>query len=1303
MEKTLVMLENNSFSSNLSTSQNKTNKRVVKLSSLLVMSLLLLLSPILVSAQAVSGVTGVVTDPSGAVVPGAQVVLLDTKTSRELTTTTNDQGVYVFNNVSPGGGYRLTFTSQGFQTSVLNDVQLGIGRTETHDAQLTAGNVSATVEIESTAGDVTLNTTDPSIGNVIGERQLRELPIQIRGSPAALIGLQPGVVGNNIGAGVSGDNRVGSVAGARADQGNITVDGIDANDVTTGQAFATVANAPIDSIQEFRAVSANPNASEGRSSGGQIQLATKSGTNDYHGNTYIYYRSDKFAANEFFNNRNGVARPLLQRRQFGGSLGGPLHFLNFGEGGSVVKSGRDRLFFFFNFEGRRDDSQVSASRTVPLQHYREGRIAYIRATDPSGATCPATSRLDNNPNCIGFLTQSQIATLDPRGIGANAALLSFINSRYPQANDLTGGDGINTGLFRFNAPNQRADNIYTTRIDGNISDAQKIFGRLTVTRRDSTNSVQLFPGDQDQVQFQDRSYAFAIGHSWVISPRFFNQATVGVSRSQNFFVPAQSPSFPNSFGAGGVLTAPFASMSYQDRIVTVPTIRDDATWTTGSHTFQFGGQYKPITQNPSLTNDFNFVTLGIGGTTSQLNPTLRPAGGTGNPPAIRAGSVANYDAAFAYLLGRYAAISTNFVYDPQGNASAPGTGRSRNYAYNEYELYAQDNWKVRNNLTLNLGVRWHLYPAPYETNGFQSGPNIDDFEGYLANRVQNAANGVAGVAAEPIISYNLIGKANNAKPLYETDFNNFAPRIGFVYNPSFKGGLLGAIFGERKTSIRGGAAIVYDRVGGAITFLQDQFTYIFDSSAVTNFGNADARVALLNDPRFTGLNTLPLQNVAPSVTRPVSPYVTNGVPTGLSANVGNYIVDRNFEIPYSYQWSFGVQRELPFNMILDVTYVGRRGRKLWTQSDVGMALNFKDPASGQFLYDALNATQAEVQAQVAAGISAPVVTAQPWLENQVRLGANVTTCATAALPNRTCTQFVTNSFREQIRTGGTAQLIRALYQSGLLRPNVGMSAQFALNDFVTNQGYSQYDGLLVSLQKRFSQGFTFDANYTWSHAIDNQSSITNTGFGGTLQNALDPDASRADADFDIRHLFNANGIWELPFGRNRSIGTNMPRWLDAVVGGWNLSGIITARSGLPINAASGAFTLQLGLGNPSYVVGDRSAFKGEIHDETGGIQYFANPEAARAALRYPRHGEIGSRNAFRSPGYWNIDAALSKKIQMPWSENHRVTLRAEAFNLTNSVWFNAPASLGVESATFGRITSTLSSAREIQFAIRYDF
>ena len=285
-------------------------------------------------------------DATGAVVPGVQVTLYDTKTDRTFTTTSNNEGSYTFNNVPPGTAYRLTFTAPSFQTLVMNNITLGVAKTETYDAVLSAGNVSATVDVAATGNGETLNTTDATIGNVIDQRQLRELPIQIRSSPAALIGLQPGVVGNNVGTGST--NRVGSVTGSRADQGNITIDGFDANDQATGQFAATVGNAPIDSVQEFRAVSTNPNASEGRRRGGQVEIVTKSGTNKFHGNLREYNRTENFAANGFFPNAAGVysaqdqansggilvagtqkqPRPHLVRNQFGGSLGGPLPFPN---------------------------------------------------------------------------------------------------------------------------------------------------------------------------------------------------------------------------------------------------------------------------------------------------------------------------------------------------------------------------------------------------------------------------------------------------------------------------------------------------------------------------------------------------------------------------------------------------------------------------------------------------------------------------------------------------------------------------------------------------------------------------------------------------------------------------------------------------------------------------------------------------------------------------------------------------------------------------------------------------------------
>lgn len=311
-------------------------------------------------AQSSSGVTGVVTDTSGAVVAGVEVKLTDTKTGTEKTTTTNGEGSYSFDKVAPGSGYTLTFTGSGFQTLILKEVTLGVSNVETYNAQMTVGQISNTVEIVAEGG-ATLNTTDASIGNVIDERRLKELPIQIRNSPAALISLQPGVVGNNVGA--SGTNRIGSVTGARTDQGNITIDGIDANDQATGQFAATVGNAPIDAVQEFRAVSTNPGADEGRSSGGQVSLVTKSGTNDFHGNLREYNRTAKTAANSFFNNRSGTKRPQLTRNQFGGSIGGP-----------IVK---DALFFFFDVEMRRDAQGVSYTRIVPLDHFRPVASAFL--------------------------------------------------------------------------------------------------------------------------------------------------------------------------------------------------------------------------------------------------------------------------------------------------------------------------------------------------------------------------------------------------------------------------------------------------------------------------------------------------------------------------------------------------------------------------------------------------------------------------------------------------------------------------------------------------------------------------------------------------------------------------------------------------------------------------------------------------------------------------------------------------------------------------------------------------------------
>jgi hypothetical protein len=1266
----------------------------------LILALLLILFPSVVPGQQASSVTGVITDATGAAISGAVVTLTDTRTSREQTTNTNEMGVYSFHKISPGPGYMLTFSAQGFETLMIKNVTLGVGVTETRNGKMQVGQVTNSVTVTANGG-ATLNTTDASIGNNIDTRRLTELPIQIRETPAALLGLQPGVIGNNLGTGpiLAGVNLLGSSTGSRADQGNITVDGIDANDAATGQAFTTIGFAPIDSIQEFRTVTTNPGAAEGRSSGSQILLVTKSGSNQFHGSLREYNRTAATAANSFFNNRTidpttgqSLAKPQLTRNQFGGNIGGPI--------------AKDKLFFFFDYEGRRDVQGVASLRIVPLDHFRNGGLAYINST----AGCQPNARLNTTPQCITILSPAQVAALDPinainpGAAGPNQALLSLINNRYPRANDLTVGDGINTGGLRFNATSNLSSNIYTSRLDLNATENQKLFGRLNIVRRSFTDIIntvpQQFPADPESRRIVVRDYSAVVGHTWTISPSIANQVTVGVTRGATNFNAPFTPTSPNLFGTSDInggtfgsalgigfgIAAPFPGISSQARRVPVPTFRDDLNWSKGSHDMAFGISIKPIRLRSSATNDFNFADLGLGGNLQALSPAQRPADIALDPNNV---AISNYDFAFPFLLGRYAIIRTNFNYDTAGNAFPLGTGQSRDYRYNEYEAYAQDSWRVRNDLTITYGLRYHYYPAPYEANGFQSGNNAD-LQSLLAIRMQNAAAGISGNTAEPFISYFPIGQGNNAPGPYAPDRNNFAPRFNIAWNPSSQNGFLNKFLGDRKTVIRAGGSVVYDRVSGGPAFVQDQFNYLFNNSVITAFGVGDPVASLQMDPRFTGASTLP-QNAAPIITNPTTPFVVGGVPIGTASGQFNYALDQRFRTPYSIAYSFGFQRELPRDFILEMSYVGRQARKLFAIADGAQILDFKDPISGQFMLAAFNGLQAQLQA----GIAPTAVTPQPWFENQIFPGG---------------TSLLARNFSGPIQTGSTSTIIPVLYALGALQPNVGMSAQFIANGYVTNLGSSSYNGMLVSLRKRFAQGLQFDFNYTLSHSIDNQSSTASTfpsasNTGGVICDVRNLRACRGNSDFDIRHLINVNGIYELPIGRGKSLGGNARGVWNALIGGWQVGGIFTYRSGLPFNATTGVFPVSIGSESAAVLnSSDTSALQQQINDAAdGSIQFFSNPAAAIAAMSFPQHGgSSGNRNVLLGPGFWNVDTSVLKNFSLPWSETQRLQFRWESYNAFNHNVFNLP-NTNFSTNLFGQITSSASAPREMQFALRFEF
>jgi hypothetical protein len=1240
--------------------------------------LLLLGLPVLSLAQQTSGVNGVSTDKTGGVMSGVQVSLDNSLLGSHQETTTNELGFYQFLHITSAAGYQLTFTREGFQKVVLSDITLGVASVATYNARLELGSVSQTIEVKS-AGESTLNTTDATVGNVIDAKSVQELPMQFRLDPANLLRLQAGV------------NDAGSITGSRSDQGNITLDGLDVNDQATGEAFTSTILISIDSLQEVRAVTAGETSDYGRSSGGGIDMVTKSGTNDWHGNAREYHRNTLFAANTWFNNKDGVARAPLIRNQFGGSLGGPIK--------------KDKLFFFFDYEGLRRAASEDIERSVPTASFAAGNLSYIN----DGEGCHGTARLNTNPSCISTLTPTQVAALDPQGIGPDQALLTAISSRpYPPPNDPSGGDGINSEGFRFTAPAHQTQDLYTTRVDYSFSSKHKFFFRGSVAREgvddDFNTDIVQFPGDPAPTN-RNRygEYALSLGWTWTKSSALVNDLSVGLVRTVLVFPALQPPTFPNSFGFGGPLSNPYLGFSSQSRNVPVPEFRDTLIWTRGKHTLEFGTDIKLIRQISALKYDFNFISIGLGGYNGSLDvptgdPSLRPADLNGDTSAI-----SNWDGAFPFLLGRYSDVTSNFNYNKSGAAYPNGTGKNRDYNYNEFEFYAQDSWKIRSDLTLTLGLRWDFHTVPYEVNGYQSVPSVNE-NTYFATRVSNALNGVSGPTAVPLVSYSLGGAANNQPGYYNPDHKDFGPRIAVAYNPSARDGVLGSIFGDRKTTIRLGGAILYDRIAGGASFGLDQNTFLFDNQINNPMGAPfDPYSALYYDPRFTGYNSLPSSGFIPqaqNITAPNTPNLdSNGLPDGtiLGGFPSFFQFDRNTKTPYAIVFNFGFQRELPGNFLLEANYVGRLGRRLLAVGDAATITNFKDPTSGQFLRDAFGQLEKQVQ-------NGQPITAQPWFENQ--LGG---TPFCEYIVGTNCTQIASNYLTQYVAKGDLSDTIAGLTQFGLLDYNVGLPAQTAANGYIGNYASSNYNGLLLTLRKRISNGLQFDFNYTFSHSIDNVSEITNnyvtyTGTGaGLVCDLNDLRTCRASSNFDARHIISANYVYDLPFGRGRAHLSNAPRALDYIVGGWTWSGIVSWRTGYPFNVNTYSFPTAFTLDSPALVVSTQG-LQGGIHTDTGGVlQFFKSRDAALNSLSFPEGGLIGTRNAMNGPGFWNVDMGVSKGFTMPWSVKQKLVFRWDSFNTFNHPSFNPPASTLNNQSSFGFITSTSSTPRVFQLALRYEF
>jgi hypothetical protein len=1273
---------------------------VLALSLLVVSGLAVSLTAPVAYAQETSGMTGVVADQTGAVVPDATVTLKNPTTGAQFTVTSNAVGFYRFSEIPPGEGYVATFTAKGFQPLEIKNIYLTVATVRTQNAAMAVGAEGTTVEVSASNSEVTIDTTTATVGNTVDVEQLNNLPVQVRSDPTALFTLQPGVTDT------------GSVAGARVDQNDVTLDGLDVNDFATGGAVQNntgagvtegfssatiVGHAPIDSVEEFHSTIAGNEASTGPASGGQFQLVTKSGTNKFHGNLNEYHRDPDLVANNWFSNNAVpiVPRNHLIQNQFGGDIGGPVM--------------RDKLFFFFDFGDSKIISGAVVNRTVPLDTLRNGNVGYY--SPGSGG------------DIVEYASPAQVKGLDPTGIGEDTNWLAFTNARFPHSN-ASGGDGVNSGGYTFNAPNDDYETNYVGRADWNINDRMKGFARFTIARENAVEAPNEFAGDPVTDPFVDRTYAFVIGHDWVIGSNKTNRITLGET--------VQNLSFPNAYnpknaynpdgttfytfgtGLGAALSSSlYLTPNSQARRIPVMMLRDDFNLTQGSHNWQFGGSFKDILAHSTNKIDYNTTYLGLGGLTTALDAATEPAD-------IDPAATFNYDQGSTFLLGRIGQVLSDYNYNASGSVLPQLTGDQRFYRYYQTQLYAQDSWRITPSLTVTYGLTYQYFSVPYETRGLESTEPFT-FDQYFQARIQQSNLSQSGPGAVPLIAYYLGGKGNgsSAPPLYKPQYLDLAPHVGFVWNPKF----------DKKLVINGSAGVVYDRtVINAVQAQQDVDSYLFQQSKPNVYGNSNPSTSLVVSPRLDQpSNVLTNGGLTPPATPkpPYEPFVTNGVPAGLQTfQAYNSTIDPSLKTPYSMIFNGGVQRSLPGDMVLKASYAGRLGRRLLAQADANQVLDFPDPVSGQLFSQAF----AAITLQARAGVAATALTAQPWFENVLpastvnQVNSNIPSGDPMASNN---TQAAALNSAYSFVSNGDIGDFTAFNLAPLAPLNVGSAAQFDENTFYTNKGFSSYNGLLFTLQKNRSHGVNYDFNYTYQHSIDNISFFANsqgdTGIGGIglVCDVVRPRECRSNSDFDVKQIISGDAVYQLPFGRGKMLLASDSHLVDEIVGGWSLSGVTAWHTGQAWGALSNAFVASFANDAPPILVGPRSDVATHLTKlPGGGVNIFKNNTLAASAYQGPLGFKIGARNGLRGPGYFNADLGLGKTFPII-GERLNLKFRADAFNAFNHPNFTIPAENGFngydqddfeQPVQFGQVSfqsnpenNGNNGARVLQLSLRLEF
>jgi hypothetical protein len=1183
-------------------------------------------------AQVSGGLAGTVIDPSGASIPNARVSLMFAGgASAALTATTNGEGNFDFIAVRPAL-YQLEIEATGFNKFTLADVKIDPVR----DLQLppiTLTLAASGQSVEVTANVTNVDLSSAEVSHTVTQSQITNLPVLNR-QVSNLFNTQAGVTQNN--------RQSTVINGMRPSFSNVTLDGVLVQDTVRTNDLDVLPNRlTIAQVAEFTvsATNANPTLGGGSST---IVLTTPSGTNELHGSGYWFNRNNYFAANNWFNNKNGIGVPFLNLNQLGGTVGGPIK--------------KDKLFFFGAYESYRLRRQTPRTNTIPTATARQGILQY-----------PVN----------GVIQQFNVLT--PFNLKASPLVQSLLSQVPTAGNNNAIGDGLNTTGYSFNAQNNITRDNVTVKGDYNLSPKNAFSGSFNwnrdITDRNDGNGGTTggFYTVTPPTLNNNRIKLVSGSWRWNPTPTLTNELRGGFNYN---YVPFEvRTKLPSSLVAGFFFTSPIETAELgEGRDFHQYNLQDNAQWVHGKHALSFGFQTSQV-----KSYSWNYNGLAV---TNSVIPLYTIGIAPNSPYGFTQGQIPGANSTYTTTANNILASIAGLVstagqfFNPTSPTSGfvPGAPSVQHQSWDQYALYVSDNFRIRRNLTLTMGLRWDYFLPVAETDGLAVTPHL----------INN--NSVATLLGNATLDFS----GTSSYPFYKKDLNNFAPNVSLAWDP----------FGKGNTSVRAGFNIAY---------VND------------NYLNSVYNVFAVNNGLSTAFQQANLNVTADSLPRLAPPPF--GLPTTTLAQFNNSpssppvegLVDPNLATPYVEQWVLSLEHEVK-GWVFEGRYVGNHGVKLFR----GIDFNQINVRQSDFIADfnrARNNGFAAVNAgqQFAPQYNAAIPGSQPL--------TFLTTLPSLALTNST---LVGN-----IRTGeiGTyAQNIQSLYpypQSSFF-PN----PYLLYAEEMTNRSTSNYNGMQLEVTKRTHSGFQFQANYTFGKALTDANALR--ALDPQIDNAS-PTVERARADFDLTHTFKFNHYIPLPVGTGHRFNSTKPG-LKQVLDGWALSGFGVIQTGSPVSVLSARGTINRGARSGQNTV-DTTATISQLHAATGLFMtgngpYWLDPShigpdtrgvAADGAAPFPgqlffnpQAGTQGSlqKRALDGPPYRNYNFAVVKNFKI--TERHTLEFHADFFNVFNHPNFTTFSSTtgsydyNVNNTAFGRITTQNTSndgvgPRLIQYGLYYRF